>query len=215
MQQTSILDLASAFGFLPGSVAASENQVVTPSWDQAALPHHVTSSSSSYPDPIAHSGPNSYDAFGGSVVQTSTDPDAQHILQQQQQQQHQQQRQQQRLTPVDLFPHNQQLVRLGQQAIVEPEDTWADYGEGLQLDGAADNGLMADTPNVNNNNNSNNNNNNDGANDDDDIEQLERRAVIAKREVQAKRKQIPPFVQKLSRYVTRDERFILELRHRS
>jgi heat shock transcription factor len=31
-------------------------------------------------------------------------------------------------------------------------------------------------------------------------EQLEQRALIAKREAQAKRKQIPPFVQKLSRY---------------
>ena len=33
-------------------------------------------------------------------------------------------------------------------------------------------------------------------NDDDDLEQ---RAMVAKRESQAKRKQIPPFVQKLSR----------------
>lgn len=35
--------------------------------------------------------------------------------------------------------------------------------------------------------------------DDDDIEELERRAQIAKREAQSKRKQIPPFVQKLNR----------------
>jgi heat shock transcription factor, other eukaryote len=35
----------------------------------------------------------------------------------------------------------------------------------------------------------------------DDIEELERQAQIAKREAQAKRKQIPPFVQKLNRYV--------------
>lgn len=37
------------------------------------------------------------------------------------------------------------------------------------------------------------------ANGVDDIEELERLAAIAKRESQAKRKQIPPFVQKLSR----------------
>jgi hypothetical protein len=35
--------------------------------------------------------------------------------------------------------------------------------------------------------------------DDEDIERLEQQAVIAKREAQKKRKQIPPFVQKLSR----------------
>jgi heat shock transcription factor, other eukaryote len=35
----------------------------------------------------------------------------------------------------------------------------------------------------------------------DDDEELERKAVIAKKEAQSKRKQIPPFVQKLSRYV--------------
>ena len=35
--------------------------------------------------------------------------------------------------------------------------------------------------------------------DEDDIEQLEEEAQRAKREAQAKRKQIPPFVQKLSR----------------
>jgi heat shock transcription factor len=34
----------------------------------------------------------------------------------------------------------------------------------------------------------------------DDDEELERKAVIAKKEAQSKRKQIPPFVQKLSRY---------------
>lgn len=35
----------------------------------------------------------------------------------------------------------------------------------------------------------------------DDIEELERKAQIAKRDAQAKRKQIPPFVQKLNRFV--------------
>lgn len=33
----------------------------------------------------------------------------------------------------------------------------------------------------------------------DSIERLEERATVAKREAQSKRKQIPPFVQKLSR----------------
>lgn len=35
----------------------------------------------------------------------------------------------------------------------------------------------------------------------DDDEELEQKAAIAKKDAQAKRKQIPPFVQKLSRYV--------------
>ena len=33
----------------------------------------------------------------------------------------------------------------------------------------------------------------------DDLEELERKAEIAKKDAQAKRKQIPPFIQKLSR----------------
>jgi heat shock transcription factor len=35
--------------------------------------------------------------------------------------------------------------------------------------------------------------------ENDSIERLEERAAIAKRDAQSKRKQIPPFVQKLSR----------------
>lgn len=35
--------------------------------------------------------------------------------------------------------------------------------------------------------------------DSDSIERLEEKAAVAKREAQSKRKQIPPFVQKLSR----------------
>jgi heat shock transcription factor len=38
----------------------------------------------------------------------------------------------------------------------------------------------------------------------DDDEELEQKAAIAKKDAQAKRKQIPPFVQKLSRYVCTD-----------
>jgi len=36
----------------------------------------------------------------------------------------------------------------------------------------------------------------------DDIEILEKRALLVKRDALNKRKQIPPFVQKLSRYVS-------------
>lgn len=42
-----------------------------------------------------------------------------------------------------------------------------------------------------------------GMADEDSVEELERKAMVAKRDAQGKRKQIPPFVQKLSRYVTR------------
>lgn len=41
----------------------------------------------------------------------------------------------------------------------------------------------------------------------DDDEELERKAVIAKKEAQSKRKQIPPFVQKLSRYDLNERHF--------
>lgn len=41
-----------------------------------------------------------------------------------------------------------------------------------------------------------------GVDEHDNIERLEEMAQRAKREAQAKRKQIPPFVQKLSRYAT-------------
>lgn len=34
----------------------------------------------------------------------------------------------------------------------------------------------------------------------DDLDELDRKAAVAKKEAQSKRKQIPPFVQKLSRY---------------
>lgn len=43
-------------------------------------------------------------------------------------------------------------------------------------------------------------NQNPGMEVNDDIGMLEEKATVAKREAQAKRKQIPPFVQKLSRY---------------
>jgi heat shock transcription factor len=48
-------------------------------------------------------------------------------------------------------------------------------------------------------NNSNNNTNMGGQNDDENEQELEKRVALAKRDAQGKRKQIPPFVQKLSR----------------
>jgi heat shock transcription factor len=54
-------------------------------------------------------------------------------------------------------------------------------------------------PSNNNNNNSNNNTNMGGQNDDENEQELEKRVALAKRDAQGKRKQIPPFVQKLSR----------------
>jgi heat shock transcription factor len=41
--------------------------------------------------------------------------------------------------------------------------------------------------------------NSNGMEETDNIELLEEKAIIAKRDAQSKRKQIPPFVQKLSR----------------
>ena len=46
-------------------------------------------------------------------------------------------------------------------------------------------------------------NNMSGQNDDENEQELEKKVALAKRDAQGKRKQIPPFVQKLSRYVSR------------
>lgn len=43
------------------------------------------------------------------------------------------------------------------------------------------------------------------------LDELYQRALVAKREVQAKRKQIPPFVQKLSRYGLSDVKITLAI----
>jgi heat shock transcription factor len=50
-----------------------------------------------------------------------------------------------------------------------------------------------------NNSGNNNNANMSGQNDDENEQELEKRVALAKRDAQGKRKQIPPFVQKLSR----------------
>jgi len=60
-------------------------------------------------------------------------------------------------------------------------DAWGQYGDEQLVEVAGGNG---------------------GVQENDNIELLEERAAIAKRDSQSKRKQIPPFVQKLSRYVT-------------
>lgn len=46
-----------------------------------------------------------------------------------------------------------------------------------------------------------------GQADDEDEQALERKVALARRDAQGKRKQIPPFVQKLSRYVLIDSGF--------
>ena len=70
---------------------------------------------------------------------------------------------------------SQQLVTRGQRQLGD-DDAWGDYPDALQLDTRA--------PAV-------------GA--EDDMDELLERAQVAKREAMARRKQIPPFVQKLSR----------------
>jgi heat shock transcription factor len=79
-------------------------------------------------------------------------------------------------------PNSTQLVRRNpnQQLATRNRTTWPDSGSGLQPSPTSWDQL-----------------------DDEDERDLEQRALVAKREAQAKRKQIPPFVQKLSRYVTK------------
>jgi heat shock transcription factor len=80
-------------------------------------------------------------------------------------------------TQLTRRPMNQQMVAMPRRAYNDPNDPWPSFNDDL-LD-----------PNVN------------GVEETDNIEILEEKALIAKREAQAKRKQIPPFVQKLSRCV--------------
>ncbi|KAI9792275.1 MAG: stress-responsive transcription factor hsf1 [Peltula sp. TS41687] len=75
--------------------------------------------------------------------------------------------------------NQQQLVARAARQFADGDDGWSDHADGA-YDGQVENGY---------------------SNGDDDIEALERRAAIAKREAQAKRKQIPPFIQKLSSFL--------------
>ena len=81
-------------------------------------------------------------------------------------------------TQLTRRPLNRQMVSsVPRTTFDNSNDPWGPFGD--------DN--LLDTPNSN------------GMEETDSIELLEERAVTAKREAQAKRKQIPPFVQKLSR----------------
>jgi heat shock transcription factor len=84
-------------------------------------------------------------------------------------------------TQLARRPMNRQLVSTAPRATYEGgNDPWGPFGDETILDPQHPNGIMEEN---------------------DSVERLEERAVIAKREAQSKRKQIPPFVQKLSRYV--------------
>ncbi|PQE29858.1 heat shock factor protein [Rutstroemia sp. NJR-2017a WRK4] len=84
-------------------------------------------------------------------------------------------------TQLARRPHNtnRQLVQSAQRTFDTSGDLWAQFGDEAMMD--AQNGQ--------------------GSGENDDIEALEEKAAIAKREAQAKRKQIPPFVQKLSSFL--------------
>jgi heat shock transcription factor len=83
-------------------------------------------------------------------------------------------------TQLARRPMNRQLVSTTQHMTHDGlSDQWVgQYGDDTLLDQQGTNGLIEEN---------------------DNIELLEERAAVAKREAQAKRKQIPPFVQKLSR----------------
>lgn len=83
-------------------------------------------------------------------------------------------------TQLARRPGNRQLISTGQhQPYDGTTESWSPYGDNVPLEVQAPNGVMEENEN---------------------IELLEDRAVVAKREAQSKRKQIPPFIQKLSRY---------------
>lgn len=83
-------------------------------------------------------------------------------------------------TQLARRPINRQLVPTAQRATYDNNnlDPWGQFGDESMMDPQIANGAMEES---------------------DSIERLEERAAIAKREAQSKRKQIPPFVQKLSR----------------
>jgi heat shock transcription factor, other eukaryote len=81
-------------------------------------------------------------------------------------------------TQLARRPMNRQMVPTAPRATFDnPNDPWGSFGD--------DNLLNPQNPN--------------GMEETDNIELLEEKAMIAKRDAQSKRKQIPPFVQKLSR----------------
>lgn len=90
--------------------------------------------------------------------------------------------------PLPAQAHSTQLARRpninNNRQLVPPRtydtsgDAWGPFGDDTMMDSQNGHGV-------------------DGENDD--IEALEEKAAIAKRDAQSKRKQIPPFVQKLSR----------------
>ncbi|KUJ08987.1 uncharacterized protein LY89DRAFT_741287 [Mollisia scopiformis] len=88
-------------------------------------------------------------------------------------------------TQLARRPINRQLVPTGQRGTFETSDTsWAQFGEDPMLDTTHVNGALEEN---------------------DNIELLEERAQLAKRDAQSKRKQIPPFVQKLSSFLDKSE----------
>lgn len=72
-----------------------------------------------------------------------------------------------------------QLVQTGQRSYDDASDPWGQFGDDALLDPQHANGALMENH--------------------DDIEVLEEKAAAAKRDATSKRKQIPPFVQKLSR----------------
>ena len=83
-------------------------------------------------------------------------------------------------TQLARRPINRQLIPIGQRADYDKSsDSWGQFGDDSILDSDHPNGVLEEN---------------------DNIELLEEKAAIAKRDAQSKRKQIPPFVQKLSRY---------------
>jgi heat shock transcription factor len=80
-------------------------------------------------------------------------------------------------TQLARRPVNRQMVPTARATFDNPNDPWGPFGDDSLLDPQNANGME----------------------ETDNIELLEEKAVLAKRDAQSKRKQIPPFVQKLSR----------------
>ena len=84
-------------------------------------------------------------------------------------------------TELTRRPVNQQLVARATRPFDNvDDDSWAELGDDMQLELRGEHGLE---------------------DEEEELQHLLQRAQAAKRDAQAKRKQIPPFVQKLSRLV--------------
>lgn len=176
------MDHNSPYGFPSGSTPVPDEALVK--WAQQS---GFVDPLAAYTDPSGGGNgvggyiANPYNAFNNNLMESSANP-GNHPAQQPAAISGPLAQQQQAAIagPVALRARNQQLMARAVHPYPDGNDIEPGRADGLQLDGQGEDGYAA-------------------AGDEDDLEQLEIKAQVAKLDAKAKRKQIPPFVQKLSR----------------